>query len=114
MAQQSRSRLRADRMYCIERRSRDTPCRRSWVTTQEQAWEALRVQLLDDMAAAADGHDAYRDALAELEGAGPQPEGWHVGVHDRTYGYGPHAVACPEGISRGEAALLLAITATQP
>jgi hypothetical protein len=113
MAQQSRSRLRADRMYCVERRSRDT-CRRSWVTTQEQAWEALRAQLLDDMADGAAGRAAYRIALTELEGVGPQREGWHVAVDDRTYGYGPQAVARPEGISRGEAALLLAITAAQP
>jgi hypothetical protein len=114
MAQQSSSRLRAERMYCIERRGRGTACRRSWVRNQEQAWEAVRVQLLDDMAGDERQLTAYRSALAELDGAGPRPEGWEVAVLDRTYRYMPQAVARPEAITRGEAALLLAIVSARP
>ncbi|MCD9622977.1 hypothetical protein [Rhabdothermincola salaria] len=104
----------ADRLYLVGDVGPAHPTERpTWAPTREQAWEAVRVRILDDLSTAPRLRcAAYRLALDELDSTGPQDDGWSVAVDDRAYFYRPHAVGRPASLTRGEAALLLALAVT--
>lgn len=102
--------LRAERVYLVgDLAVPDSPELPTWALTREQAWEAIRVKLVHDLDLAGGEDATLLRAIEELDEAGPRGEGDVVTLVDHAYFYRPRVVARPEGLSRGDAALLLAL-----
>jgi hypothetical protein len=102
--------LRTERVYLVgDLAAPDSPDLPTWTLTREQAWEAIRVKLVHDLDLTGGEDATLRRAIEELDEAGPRGDGDVVALADHTYFYRPRVVARPEGLSRGDAALLLAV-----